>query len=805
MLDTSLLATFRDSLFTGRYNLLLGSGVSLTSHNRKGEALRDVERLREDLCKLTGSKSNTSLTRAYSLLTAEQRKTEIVDAYSGCRPGADLLPLQRYIWKRLFTFNVDDVIERLYDRDSQQRLVSLNFDSAFEPDTDKTELQSIHLHGFVAQPGGGFVFSHTEYARVMRSNNPWMLLLSELLPAEPFVIAGTSLNEIDLEFYLSGRTSSTPRKSRGPSLLIEPFPDAATKADCERYDLTLVQATFGDFLAWLSATYPTPPSVQGLTVPSCEQLFRTRIPQRDLLRFFSDFKLVSGATTAPTNVPSPFLYGVEPTWDEIQQHLDIERTENQGLTNSMQRWLAAPTRDDRLILVSEQPATGKSTLLKRVGHDLAALGTPVFSVCTLSRIDSDTARACFAQLSAPAVLLVDGLADHAEQIRDLLDDGRLDDNLLVVAAERRYRRELIDIVFAESVPRVQPLDWLSDSEVRQLLEQYQRFGLLALPGGAKPDSHLVASLRRDQVSVAVCRILNDFRPIDRIVDSIWAAASKDQQYVYTVSALAHNCHGTGVRYSVLQAVGGPHVHIESMIGPQSPLPIAKNPVNDEFLIPQSVVIAERLLSRLSKNNRDLLLSAFVGLAEKIAPRVNRYSIKQRTPEARLAGRLFDFDKIVTPLLAHDAERFYDEVKNSWEWNSRYWEQRALLALGRDVRTALQYARHAVFIEKHPHTLTTLGKVLLKSGESAGRDERVRLFDEAFNLLNEAIDMESQNSRITVHPFSALISGTARYVEQGGQLSQAQHERISRHLSEARQRFRGDPGVIAAVTRLDSVL
>src|SRR5690348_1619223 len=103
MLEPAQLELFRDSLLSGRYNLLLGSGTSLTSRNKLGQLLRSAERLRQELCTLTGSNANTSLTRAYGLLTDDQRRSEIVEKYSGCKPGADLNPLARYIWKRLFT------------------------------------------------------------------------------------------------------------------------------------------------------------------------------------------------------------------------------------------------------------------------------------------------------------------------------------------------------------------------------------------------------------------------------------------------------------------------------------------------------------------------------------------------------------------------------------------------------------------------------------------------------------------------------------------------------------------------------
>ena len=243
MLDAVSLKRFRDTLFAGKYNLLLGSGISLYSRDRHGLLLRGTDKLRQDICAVTGASPTTSLPRSYALLTQQQRADELVDKYSRCQPGNELLPLRQCLWKRAFTFNIDDVVENLYaHRKGAQELATLNFDSAFEPDTDVSELQCVHLHGYAGRPDSGFVFSHNEYARLLHGNNPWMLLLCETLPVEAFIIAGTSFNEVDLEYYLARRTPSTPRRSRGPSLLIEPNPDAATRADCARYDLTLVEA-----------------------------------------------------------------------------------------------------------------------------------------------------------------------------------------------------------------------------------------------------------------------------------------------------------------------------------------------------------------------------------------------------------------------------------------------------------------------------------------------------------------------------------------------------------------------------------
>src|SRR5450631_3205514 len=109
MIPENLARSFRDTLLAGGYNLLVGSGISLDSRNGRGELLRSAEQLRVDLCGLTGARANTSLTRAYALLTKPQIQAEIVDKFVSCKPGPSLHSLPQFLWRRIFTFNVDDV------------------------------------------------------------------------------------------------------------------------------------------------------------------------------------------------------------------------------------------------------------------------------------------------------------------------------------------------------------------------------------------------------------------------------------------------------------------------------------------------------------------------------------------------------------------------------------------------------------------------------------------------------------------------------------------------------------------------
>jgi len=808
MIPNAVMAAFRETLLRGSYNLLLGSGVSLDSRNGRNELLRGSEKLRQDLCALTNAPPTTSLTRAYALLTAQQVKRELVERFSKCQPGPSLRGLPRFLWRRAFTFNIDDVIENLYEhsRNTKQTLVPFNFDTPFEPTPERHELYAVHLHGWVRKPESGFVFSPAEYVRAMSSQNAWMHLLSEILATESFIIAGTSLNEIDLEYYLSYRTPATPRRDRGPSLLIEPEPDVVTRSDCDRYGLTLVRATFDAFMDWLIGEFPSPPSVADLLVPDRSTLFSKGLEPTQLLRFFSDFEMVEPANRTLSQTPRPFLYGSEPTWKDLDEHVDIEREGNALISNVLLGSCDAPAPPaaGRIVLVMDDAGTGKTTSVMRVAHAVASSGTPVLAVRTLNRIDTRNANACLSRSTTNLVLVVDGLADHAEQVQELLEDAQVASRVVVLATERSYRRAYLDTVFGDIPQTILKLPPFTLAECVQLLERYRQFGLVGEPMAARRPQIFAQRILDEPLAVAVCRILNDFRPLDRVVASLWKASDEDTRFLYLCIALAQHCYSGGLRYSLLQAIAGPRNSVGKLLDAEVPLRLALNTLEADFVVPMNAIIAERIVLRMARTELDFLLRAFTGIASVLAPHVNRKAIMRRSPEARLAGRLFDADKIVRPLLGAHAERFYHSIQKRWEWNSRYWEQRALLAAETDLSAGLQYARHAIAIELHPFTLTTLGKLLLRYMETAPTD-RENAFDEAFEKLDAAIKSEANRSRITVHPFATLFAGTARYIELGGVLTADQHERVTHHMGEARIRFARDSRVAEAVGRLATYL
>ena len=85
------------------------------------------------------------------------------------------------------------------------------------------------------------------------------------------------------------------------------------------------------------------------------------------------------------------------------------------------------------------------------------------------------------------------------------------------------------------------------------------------------------------------------------------------------------------------------------------------------------------------------------------------------------------------------------------------------------------------------------------------DESGKAFKEAFDYLDEAIRLESQNNRIAIHPYTTLFKGVANYLQQSSTLSPKQNETLKAHISNAQQLFRYDRQLLEAASKLNELI
>ncbi len=808
----------KSSLLMGRYNLLLGAGVSLDSKNGSGDRLVSGGELLGILCKHKGARASSSIQRVFDTLSDDEKIDLVLHRFESCAPGPTVSAISKFYWRRIFTFNIDDALEAAYEqKTSGQTIKSHHFLDDYQEYHNSSDLLIAHLHGWTRQWDRGVVFSRNEYARFIKSVNPWMHVLSQFIPNEPFIIAGTALDEVDLEYYLSLRSEKTIRGDVGPSILVEPFPDAVTHADCKKYGLQLYEGTFLEFLAELEELAPVR-QVPGISsIKGIEDNLSQSVSARDLASFGADFEVAPYAQKEPAPnlvLDVSFLYGHEATWKSLQQGQDIERATTAEISYRIQSFLDSPQNEAELILLEDIAGGGKSTILKRIAFNFSSNGVLVLNCRTLHRIDPE--RFCFIveKLRIPALIVIDNIADHALSIAGILEKCS-DKKILILGAERTYRFEYIRKVLRGLRFLTVSGKQMEASDASRLIEKYYETGLLGNPDIRKNRNKFITKIQADPIAVAACRALNDFSPLDRIIESLKNHSSQSEIFAYLVASIASYSYKPGIRYSVLSAIletsslSRQFSHIHS-------LPLTYFDTDKEFCCPLNATISHRMLEGYRASDQELLYEVTSRIAQQIAPYVNRKAIQNRSPEARLAGRLFDYDTIVNYFIPNYALRFYAEQQSAWQWNSRYWGQRALALLdvhrntrkqdemSPELRDAIQYARHGVVRERHQLPLTTLGTVLLAQLPITSLSSET-VFRDAFEKLSAAIEMEIRLRRISIQPIIALFRGSHAFLSRGHALSAWQHQMLSRYMSDAETEFRDDREIIGLVDDLRAMM
>ncbi len=802
-------AAFVSSLRAGQYNLLLGAGFSMDSRNAKGP-LPSGDELLGDLAKATNAKKS-SLQRLNQLLTPKQVKELITDRFVDAVPGETAKLTACFVWRRVFTWNVDDVLENLYkDERALQRAIPKHFNDVYTDPQSLEELFIIHLHGFVGAPERGYVFSRDQYVSQTTKVNPGMTVLTQRMLSEPMIIAGSTLDEVDLDHYLALRTGDSARDDRGPSILVEMDDPIATML-CERHGLLHFVGYSKDFFKYCKSVVPNPPTPTELIPLATRQLIPAGVSRSTAMSFGADFELVPGVTIPSSN--SRFLYGHFPSWGDLEANRDIARPLVSDLIVEIEKRLSDPLHNARVLILFETSGAGKSTALRRVAFDLAKRGIRTLMCSALSRIANTTADV-IDLIDGPMVIVIDNLAEQAAALHDLLDCLEKPD-VVFIGAERSYRMNYLKQVLAGLQYDQAGKLPMSRVEARRLIDRYADAGAIGDHSVLKRRGEFAKKIENDPIAVACCRILNDFRPLDRIVDGITADASGPALDRYLGAALAQHCFYGGVRYEILiKAFGATGANAQFEVN--YPLPLDYYDDAKRFVIPENSTLSDRILERFAGRDPDRMLTTFVNLAEELGPWVNRETIIARAPEPRLSGRLFDFDSVVSKFLGSKAEEFYDRVKPSWEWNSRYWEQVALLNLARYqisrnptecmeyLDDAVIHARHAVAVEHHAFPLTTLGKVLLNrmiAPDMPMKDS----FDEAFERLSEAIAMEERRNRVAAQPYGVIFNGVVNYAGAGGELTHQQRNRLREILTKAEGKLAGDREMQQQITSVKDAL
>ena len=752
-MDEATLDKIVDGIYKGEYSLLLGAGASIGTPGGNGESLPSGPKLRDMLVERFMIRTDgqpITLSRAYA---AAKRNSPIRlekfirSHFTRCQPDWQHT-FTRFDWHRIWTLNIDDVIEVAYER-SNTAVERFNWTSKFR-DRSGPRQQIIHLHGFAndvsdsSQSTSEVVFSVAEYASILKDPRAWHTVFTDEFAERPFLILGASLvEEFDLQQALA---SSAAVSTRGfPSVIVLKRVSQLEKDELEELGLIVIE---GDARAFLELINDKLSSYQSSVEGYYKQVLNSQVAR--FLQQFTDLRQFEPHSGVDSR---NFFSGYEPHWRNILDGDDAPMQTTEQAFLSIQQSNSQNNKKQSIHVLIGPRGSGKSTGLLRIARYLISEGLPVFHFRGDEDLDLHATMEWLRQLPE-TILLFDDCADFADTIGELAEMcAEAELKLLIVGAERSTRRhfllQTIDHGYLQLKPEYE-YQLLSNRDIGSLIDKLssrRRLGRITRSSRSQQYRYFRSQASRRLFEGMAnleggegfrARIQTDYHGISsqRLL-RLYAAASIAYQYGYAVPL--------GIS-SKIADMSARELQKALNTNEQDLMFIDSNGVR----LPHRITAALVVDSALSPDHR---FEAIRRLALALAPHIDVRAIRARTRPYRLSRPLMDQENVIRLVGKTRGRQLYELLQDSYDWNGRYWEQRALFesALGNHTQ-ARSYAEHALQIHPHPFARNTLGTVLGRIALKTGDANTLR---EAVENLNRSRD--ERRWEASEHPYITFFN------------------------------------------------
>lgn len=759
----------------GRANVVLftGAGFSCEASNKKGKPIPLAAELAAELWPLlsTGEEySGESLSEVYEAViesgvpfTTIRNFLEEQLLCKSIPPSYAALTIP--FWYRIYTLNVDNLIESIYTQSHDRKLEILAYPNDDVTDRDQSlyRTQAVHLNGRLPCRPDELTFSPTQYARAASQRQPLYEQFVRDYSSKPVLFVGTKIDEPLFWKALQERGDRVPSgEGRPKSFLIARHISHTKRLSLARLNVEPIVGDVKDFLQWLAAIEKDLPSrinVLKVVAPDIAAALQgdaaPKATVADLTLFGSAFAPVP-TETPRSSYRSQYLLGAAPRWDDLLHNLDAPRSITPSVINAVEAALGRQPTPIVIALLGTA-GSGKSTILRRAGLTLARSGHSVFVTNSESLPSPDVLRRIAAAHDGRIVLMFDNAEVALAQIPDLVAaTATVDRPPVFVIGSRtndfdRLWRSLGDVEFEEFV-----VPNLDRQEILALVRLLDDQGLLGSLRGMTTGDRVKAfeETARKQILVAM-REATTSRGFDEIMrDEFEKVVPLESKLLYLCAALATDA---GFRLTKDEMLGCSRVepaktlemlrrNLNGIV-----LPVGAN--NDLFLL-RHRLIAEVVVEQLAP--RPLLREAYVRVLGSLSIHARRH---WRDRTSQLVRALLNH-RTIYGRFRHDIEEaraVFESLINQLGTNPHFWLQFGNLELegvGGNLTVAENYLRQAESLEPtNTYIQNALGHLLLKKGVYASSkalaDELRRAGSE---ILENRIKQDEFSDAYAIHIF-----------------------------------------------------
>ena len=231
----------KTAITNGELILFLGAGASIGCKTSNGRDVLDGNSLAKELATRANLPyENEPLDEVYAAVKGELESRldpVLEELFRNTIPSQEYKILAQYAWRRIYTLNIDDGLDKaLFESRQQKVYLRLSSDSIEDRDQLFTRLDYIKLNGSADRLGNGIIFSSSEYAKATVRGLPWYEQCASDFIRNPFLFIGTNLNEPLFKFHIE-RYKTINNSKAGKSYVITPSATDIQKKNLLQYNI----------------------------------------------------------------------------------------------------------------------------------------------------------------------------------------------------------------------------------------------------------------------------------------------------------------------------------------------------------------------------------------------------------------------------------------------------------------------------------------------------------------------------------------------------------------------------------------
>ena len=749
-------------LIYGEYSLLLGAGASIGATGGNGRPLPTGLGLRDTLMKefeVEDGGDPLPLSHLYEYLQRSRREQihEFLRTwFTKCSPNWQQM-LAEFNWHRIWTLNIDDVVETAY-AELGRPLKALTWHERFTDRDSDSNQQIIHLHGCAERlleaptDENVLVFSLSDYAREVANPRTWHRVFFDEFAAKPFLVIGAQLvEEIDLiEALIPGNAAGAT--TGFPSVVVVPSITPIRRDQLESSGFTIVESDGQSFVRELLERYRA-------IISENDKIFGPSTPG---LRKFSQ-QFIDLRTFQPIDLNAGDFYsGYQPTWQTILSDDDAILDATSKASDEIIKLAVSEDVYQKFAFLTGNPGSGKSTGLLRIASDLRSHGMFPFLFRADEYIDVEAA-AEWLKTVPRTVLLFDDFADHSSTIQRLSDKCKQENiRMLLVGSDRSARSLMIRDRIDPQYLNVGQARWygrLSDGDIERIIDKLHSRGRLGriTRWDREEQRNYFAGYADRSLFDAMAEVEGGSGFRETVKQIYKGLPSEGVKRLYAAACICYEQSipiPTGIAANLAE------------VAPKDLVTLINNECAGALVLTRTGIRPpHRITANLAVGTLPVEVRSDVclSLSKVLAPHIDERAMRTGAREYRIVRYLMNQDLIARIAGENAGRKWYDELRPYYDWNGRYWDQRALFeSRYGQHETARSYAERSIQVHRHSFGFNTLGTVLLRTAIRRGSTRELL---EGIKNLDNAKDFAEWDSR--EHPFTTFFTSIIRYSQEYG--------------------------------------